>query len=311
MIKKRISLIITVLVLLAFAVYIVQNFDSLKELANISILVLVFIGFTKLLKFFFNGLFIQWTAEVFTNKFKLRESVYVAILSAVGNFFGPLMGGATVRAVYLKKVHKLPYSSFASTLTGYYVILFGIYSFLGAISVMFLPSSSQATTLLTFFVVWFIFMVALMFLRLPSKEKLKFLDKHKYTKYFSDIIFDIEKGWRQIVKSKKLMLRLIFIGLAGLAVTALSSYVEFRAVGVHISPAALGLHTALSATAILVSLTPGAIGIKEGILVLNSSVMNVTNEQIIAVSVIDRGMMFVVITLLYIFSKKIKMAEKL
>jgi uncharacterized protein (TIRG00374 family) len=306
MVKKRISLILTAAVLLIFSMYIYNNAESFKSLTKVSIYLLVFIGLTKLTKFFFNGLFIQWTTEVFTKKFKLEESIYVAILSAVGNFFGPLFGGATIRAVYLKKVHNLSYSFFASTLTGYYVILFSIYSLLGVASLSFASRSNQSKSLLLFYICWFIFMTILMFSKLPERNKLKLLDSFRPTKYMVEVVYDIEKGWTMIVKQKKLLLRLVLLGVAGLAVTGFATYIEFRAIDVSLSMPALGLHTSLSATSILISITPGALGIKEGLLVLNSSIMNVTSEQVLQVAVIDRSITFIIIFILAIVSKGLK-----
>jgi len=304
--KNIISSLLTSTVILAFTYYVFTNLSDFQSLFEISLLVIFIVGLSKLIKFFFNGLFIQWTIEVFTKRFSLSESVYVSILSAVGNFFGPLLGGATIRAVYLKKVHKLSYSFFLSTLAGYYVILFSIYSFLGVISLLFISEDTGKSGLLLFFFLWFIFMLTMVFFRLPSRKKIKNLEKINQVIKLLDIIYQIEDGWREILKRKNLLIKLIILALLGLLVTGLTTYIEFKAIGVSIGFAALGVHTALSATSILISITPGAIGIKEGILLINSSVMGVTNDQILQVALIDRGVTFIVLAVLYIFSKQIK-----
>src|SRR5690606_29279096 len=139
--------------------------------------------------------------------------------------------------------------------------------------------TAHSSGLLFFFGLWFLTMIAMMFIRLPSRVHLAKLEKRKLSKFVIDVIYDIEKGWQQITSRKGLLLKLAFLGVSGYVLTYFTSYIEFRAVGAHISPAALGLYTAISATTILVSVTPGAIGVKEGLLILNSSVMGVTNDQ--------------------------------
>ena len=306
MTKKKISSILTIVLLSVFLWYFVENIDSFKTLSTIPLAALVFISVAKLLRYISNGLFIQWTVEVFTKKFSLKESVYVATLSAVANFFGPLLGGTTVRAVYLKKVHKLSYSFFTSTLAGYYVILFGIGSLIGVVSLLFLDNSAHGNGLLVFFSVWFVSMVALMFARLPKRSRFEWTKKNKITATIIEIVYDIERGWAKITKTDKLLTKLTLLGASGFVITFFTSMVEFNAIGVSISPAALGLYTAISATAILISFTPGAIGIKEGLLIVNSSALGLSTEQILQVAVIDRGITFLLLGVLYFVTKRMK-----
>ena len=241
--------------LVAFVLYFVKNLNSFKPLLDVSILSLLIIGFTKLSMSAVNGFFTKWTVEVFTKRIPALEAIYIAILSAIGNFFGPLLGGATIRAVYLKKVHKLSYSYFTSTLAGYYVIVFAANSLLAIISLLFLHKSSYSAGLVLFFSLWLLAMIVLMFLRLPGRERLARFESNKLLKFFLTVLYDIENGWHMLMKRRKLVGKLAILALAGFVVTFVNGLVEFHAIRASISMAGLGLYTAISTSSMLVSLT--------------------------------------------------------
>lgn len=304
--KKYLSSPLTIIFIALFAWYFFSHLDSFKPLLDISALALVLVGLTKFANHAINGVFMKLTVEVFTRKMSLLESIYVAILSAIGNFFGPLLGGTTIRAVYLKKVYNLPYSFFTSTLAGYYLILFAVNNVLAIIALLLLGKSTYQSSLLLFFAVWLLVLIGLMFARLPDRAKLGRLDKHRLTNFFWSGIYEVETGWHRLLKTRLMLVKLCLLALAGFAVAYITALVEFKAIHAPISVAALGLYTVISISSMLISLTPGAIGIRESLLLLTSSVMGVSNAQILQVSVIDRGASFLILFILYLAIKILK-----
>ena len=119
----------------------------LQPSAEVSWYWLVVIAAARLVMIVSNGLFTKWTVEVFTKKMSLWEGFHVSVLTAVGNFFGPLFGGLGIRAVYLKKIHNLAYSKFTATLIGYYLVMFSLNSLLAIIGLVLLPQTGQTTLL--------------------------------------------------------------------------------------------------------------------------------------------------------------------
>lgn len=307
--KKYLSSPLTLAFIALFAWYFFGHLDSFRPLLDISALALILVALAKFVNHLINGVFMKLTIEVFTKKMNLLESIYVAILSAIGNFFGPLLGGTTIRAVYLKKKHNLTYSHFTSTLAGYYLILFAVNNVLAIIALLALDGSGQRNGLLLFFGAWLVFLIGLMFARLPERGKLRRLDNHKIAKWFWSALYEIEVGWHRLLKTPMMLPKLCVLALAGFAVTYLTALVEFRAIGVPISAAALGLYTVISISSMLISLTPGAIGIRESLLLLTSSVMGVSNTQILQVSVIDRGASFLVLFILYLVIRFLKPSD--
>lgn len=309
--KTNLSWIITIAILIAFVWYALSNHDMFDALGGIGVIFLVLIGFGKIGQFSVNGLFTTWTVEAFTKKIKWAEGIYIAILSAIGNYFGPLLGGTSIRAIHLKKTHNLSYSNFTSTLMGYYLILFLANSSLALISLLFIEKNSQTNFLMIFFGGIFVFLCTIAFIRLPEKTKLKRLQNNKLGKRFVDTIYEIETGWDVLLKNKRLLIKLGFLAILSLLVAFFVTVVEFRAFDISVGLAELWLYTAIVAMTILISLTPGAIGIREAILLVLSSSVGITGDQVIQIAVVDRGVTFIVLLILFAMIRVPKVRSKI
>lgn len=298
--KKYASTIITAGFLALFVWYGLDNKDSIASLKAVAPAALLLIAAGKLLTFLSNGLFTKWTAEAFTRKFTLGEGAYISVLSAVGNFFGPLLGGTSIRAVYLKKNYDLSYSKFTSTLMGYYLILFTANSLLALVSLFLLPRTDQTVALMLFFGVWLLVLAGFTVNKLPKREKLAFLEKTKPGRFIVKVLYEIEDGWQALVRDRKLMLRLGLVTMLSLSATLLIVFVEFSALSIAINLPAIGLYTSLVTLSLLLSLTPGAIGIREAILLIVASTIGITSHQIIQIAIIDRGVHFLLLLILFV-----------
>lgn len=296
--KKYLNLAIVALVLAVFAWYGATHREIFTALGKVALWTLVVIAILRLVRFFLNGLFTKITAEAFTDKFTIRESYMISIITAVGNFFGPLFGGLGLRALYLKKYHNLPISKFTSTLAGYYLIMFMLNSLLAIGSILALGRTGQTGYLIAFFGLWFIALLGFAFMRLPKANHLKFLTGNRIGKLIYKVLREVDDGWRVLLADKMLMIRLVVLTIITLAVTYVMIYFEFFALGIHAGFAAVGLYTALTQAAILLSVTPDNVGFREAILLLVATTIGVGSVEIVQISVIDRGIQFVLLLLL-------------
>src|SRR5690606_1688572 len=115
---------LTFIIIGVFIWYMYKNPDLLAAVLATPVLLVVAIIITKVLRTYNSGLFMARTIEAYGRRIPNAESFYIALLSTMGNFFGPYLGGAGVRAIYLKQKHGLSYTKFASTLSGFYIISF-------------------------------------------------------------------------------------------------------------------------------------------------------------------------------------------
>ena len=306
--KNLVAQLITFVTLGLFAWYALANLETFEGLKNVSLFALLIIALARLAVFINNGYFIKWTTEAFTKQLTTGESLYIGMLSAIGNFFGPILGGVGVRAVYLKKVYGLPLSKFTSTLLSYYIILFSSVCLAAILSLLALGQTQSV--LMLFFVAWLGVMLVVVFGRLPNEAKIKGLFKKGLANRLVNFLYEIEKGWQLLIKNHRLTRRLIMLAILSFITQLFITFVEFRAINTELSLAALSLYTALVVVSLLISFTPGAIGIREAILILAGSIIGITNEQILQVAVIDRGVTFGLLFVLFLLtrSKKVKKA---
>ena len=63
----------------------------------------------------------------------MNEWFGLSAITVMGNHMTPFRGGVAARALYLKKVHKFPYTSFLTTMGASYILRFFIYGILGVV----------------------------------------------------------------------------------------------------------------------------------------------------------------------------------
>lgn len=315
LIKRYMSLILTLGFLALFVWYGLTHTEMFEDIFNIAIWALVLIVVGKLINIWTTGLFTKWTVEAFTDTLSQAEAFVVAVLTAIGNFFGPLFGGLGIRAVYLKKYHALPYSKFSSTLIGYYLMMFLFNSLLAVAGILLLPRGDHTTFLLLIFGGWALLFLLLMFAKLPKRERLAGLEKNKFAAKIIKTLYDIEDGWRAMVSKRKLVFQMLVLAAVNLATLYFVNYVEFTALHIQVSAASMMLYTAIVQASLLISLTPGAVGLRETILIVIGGTLGLTNEQIVQVAILDRGIYFIMLGVLFlmmrhsVFRRKMTVAE--
>jgi uncharacterized protein (TIRG00374 family) len=122
---------------------------------------------------------------------------------------------------------------------------------------------------------------------------------------------DIEDGWRRMTAMPVLLVKLV--GLAALSVAAqfLIAFVSFDSIGADVSWASLAVYVSIVMISLLVAVTPGAIGIREAMLLLVSETLGVSDGEIIQVAVIDRGVTFAVLFALFLATRSTRLRLRL
>jgi hypothetical protein len=298
---KYIKYLLTVAIILLFGLYIYRNPEILTSLKDISPLFIVSTMILFLIVFLLEGLFVKITLQAFNKDISVKESFYIATISRIGNYLLPMRAGAIFRATYLKNRYNFEYSRFLSTLYGYYIILFLVYSSMGILSLIikWIFFKELYLLLLIFFSVLFIAMLLLMFVRVPNKRVIRTENNFliKISKFFQKF----GQGWDTIVKNKKLLKRLILVTVGHIIINTIIIYVEFIALNLAIDIPNLLLYSSLSGASLLISLTPGSLGIREGVFLITSQSIGLIQEQILQLAIIDRGIMFILLILMMIF----------
>lgn len=313
LIKKYISSIITVIVVLLFGIYLYKNPEIITQLLSTKIGYIVLVMVIYLGVFLFEGLFVKTSLQIFNRNITVKESFFLATVSRIGNYLLPMRAGAVFRATYLRKKYEFPYSNFLSTFYGYYVIFFLTNSVIGIVVLLskYLIDNQLFLPLIIFFSMVILGMLILIFVRLPLEKIFK--SKGGVIEKILNFINKFINGWDLIVKDRKEFLLLVSIALGNIFLNILVVLVEFNAI--EKAPKILDavLYTAISGMSLLISITPGSLGIREGVFLLTSQSLGLSEAQIMQLAFLDRGIMFVLLLIclivVMIFSKKLTLKD--
>lgn len=306
-IRKNLNQLVTILFFAALLVYFVNNKEALSGLLAVPWWIIGAQLLLKSVRIFVTGLFTKFTLAAFAKKVSVRETNYLSLLSSLGNFFGPILGGASIRALYLKKKHNFEYSRFISTLYGFYVVSFATNALLGILLLgyFFHTTSGEVrgfATVMTVLTVILAGNVALMLLptslMFGAIRRLKFLPDR-----LAKIITTMINGWDIIRTNRPLLVKLFFLNIAIAGIAAIESYLLYFALVEEFTIISVLLYTILGTFSVLVSFTPGAMGIKEGIYLFTSSIILLSSEQVLQMATIDRSATFILLFITFITVK--------
>ncbi len=299
--KKYLSLIITTTVLILFGFYIYKNPEIINTVLSVSPLFIILIMLLFLGLFFIEGIFIKATLKVFEKDIDLREAYYLSSISRIGNFLLPLRAGAVFRATYLKNKHNFDYTKFLSTLYTYYILLFLLNSVIAllAILIKYLESGESYTLVTLFFIGIFLSMLFLILARKPIE--IGSFTLPKIVVKVQNLLSQFITSWDKIVRSKELFKTLFYLTMGNIFISAVIHYLEFISLGIETTVTDIVLYTCLSGVSLLISITPGSIGLREGVFVLTSESIGINQQQIMELALLDRGIMFVLLLLILLF----------
>ncbi len=300
LLKKYISPILTIVVLILFGAYLYNNPQIISQLALVNWIYIVIIMFIYLFVFFLEGIFVLISLKIFNKEILIKESFFLSIVSRIGNYLLPMRAGAIFRATYLKKKYNFEYTKFLSTLYGYYIIFFLLNSFIGVsvLIIRYLDIKVLSISLLLFFSSIILAMLFLIFVRVSWSKYIK-SDRGLISKILS-MIDKFVKGWTLIVRDKIHFAMLLLIALGNILLNILIVYIEFISVGKAIDFVGVVIYTCISGFSLLISITPGSLGIREAAFLITSQSIGITENEVMQLAFLDRGIMFVLLFMLLI-----------
>ena len=278
--------LVLIATLLFFVYYAIKHPQFWHELENLNIFIILLLLILYLI-FLVSSIFIlKYTVDYCGKKISFKNNLQLSAYSAIINFFGPLQSGPGFRAVYLKTNYKIKLRNFFEASIVYYL-------FFAAISAICIVIGSK-------FWKWTILLAPLILLG-------------------AFIIFRWQKSRTPEIKDEAINTRntkliIIKIGIATLLQILIISviyFTELRIVNSSISFRQAIAYTGVANFALFVSITPGAIGIREAFLLFSQKLLHMPSKTIIAASVIDRAIYIVFLGILFIFAASMHINEKL
>ncbi len=199
--------------------------------------------------------------KILTDHYKLGLNFFqwfgLLRISTFTDLWLPSGGGTSVKALYLKKLHNLPYSSFIA-LTGIANIIKFMVNSLLAIPLLVVLGGRAALFLLPLFAAVLVGAFSLLFL------------SHRFRGHHFrslDFMRNVLEEWHNVRKDRKMLKKLISVNCVIFVLTSAQIYVSFRAFSLNLSPMAGGVIAALIIISGVIRLIPGNFGVKEAIII--------------------------------------------
>lgn len=186
-------------------------------------------------------------------------------VSTMGNYLTPASGGLMARAVYLKRRYQMSYVRFLSLLSTGYLINFLVISAAGLLLVLGRHLHDIRILPLALFFLGVLVVIILLLCRptpLPDANG-------RLMRFIRDVV----SGW-PLLKSRPLLIgKLIVLSMANILLGGVSLWIAFNALGCPMAGADAVLVSLLQAFSILVNITPGNMGVQEGIVSVSSGIL--------------------------------------
>jgi uncharacterized protein (TIRG00374 family) len=273
--------------------YLYKYQDQLSLLKSVNLLSFFLLLVYGFFSYLIIALAFKYQIRIFNIKLPFREWFGLTATNTMYNYFLPARGGFLARAYYLKKKYGFEYSKYISLLSGALLIGFLISSFSAVMSLImiFFIYGAVYVQLLYLSLALFIgtFMGILIFWFLPTN----FI---KYpSRRLTDFFFNIIKGLQYFQNSKKTLALVMSIHFVTILFFGLRLYFAFLALGVEVNFLYIVVVQSLVAFTMVVSLTPGNLGIKEGIIGMLATMMDIPLSDAIMAAAIDRSVAMVIV----------------
>jgi uncharacterized membrane protein YbhN (UPF0104 family) len=226
-----------------------------------------------------------YITRIFNKHISFFESFKVTAYSGIINFFGFLQGGVGFRGYYLKKNYDISIKNYVAMTTFQYVAVFGIS---GLLIVLGLAVVNQGIIVLSF-VATSIFLTLLLFLANSIRPELFNGIKSRFIQALK-------------ISNLKNIFIIILIAILQLCGSGLAYYIGLESIGADVTLGALLIYTGVSQFSILIAITPGAVGFREGLLLLVSSQMGLNTQDIVLAATIDRLVFFITLAIITPFA---------
>jgi len=227
------------------------------------------------------GLIIKYLLEPFGIRLGFKEWFGLSVVTTFYNTITPFRGGMVARALYLKERHNFSYTSFLATMSGIYVVNFFIQSTAGLLSAaaIYFQSGIFSPAISVIFGGFFLAsLVMLMFSPEMPDSKNPVLNKAA----------QIFNGWNGIRKNRKIVITVVCTAFLQLFLTAAGLLISYKVFGIDVSIAQSVFLSSISLLGIVISITPGSLGVAEAITVFSSLALGITVAQSLSAAVLIR-----------------------
>lgn len=290
-IQRAISFTLLLSILGVAGVYLVNHADDIGSILNVSPVNLVLLLLLDLLFIGLNGVRIKVLTGIFRVRLLPLEWFGLSVATSFLNYL-PAQGGTITRAAYLRQVHNLPLTSFAASVAASYILTFMSMGISGLLAMLGIFLSQGLVNLeLTGLLIAMIFASLLMMsVRWPSRFQAEGLIMSRLRRLWD--------GWLIIRRDRWTIISLALLDVLGGLTYACRLILSFQIVSVTVTLWMALAMASLAHLAVVINVTPGALGIKESIVGWSAAVLGAGAVRGVQAVAIDRVIMFILMVIL-------------
>lgn len=282
--KKAIRNIIYVLTLAAIAWFMYDQRDKLHLIRNISAwnVAVLFV-----LTYFFilcNAYIFKVTVGFFNIRLKYKHWFGITAVNTMYNYILPFKGGLALRGIYLKKNYKLKYAKYLSLIAGNFLVIFLVSAVIGSIVGTMLYLQGGISKPYYFTILAGLAATILTGLAMFFGSEYRFARETKPYRVANQMLEGLS-----YFKHYPVGITLVLLTQAVLVISmAYKLQIIFSALEIEASFSELIFIQALVIFSRLISITPGNIGIREGVVGLSAAILGMDGETALLAALIER-----------------------
>lgn len=262
---RKIASILILIALIGIAIfYYTRHKDDFRLISSISVEAILILSGLVFISFFPHGFLLKVLTDHYRLNLTFPQWFGLSCLGGFAYLYLPFPSGASLKAVYLKKICGLRYSSFVASMAVSNIVKLAVYCFFTIVLLLLAGDYS----VFLFGIVGTIFIGTLVFLLLEYNIPLP------QTSLLNPVIH-ILREWHEIRKDQATIVHLIVLYCFIFAISSLSIYLSFKTFSIEAPILCCGVIFTFSAFVGIFKLVPADLGITEAIFMGVSSLFGV------------------------------------
>jgi len=285
-----------ILTLFGVCVFLYLKRDDIHYLVEIHYTKLLLLFAAGLITVIFNAFLFKNTISIFDLNLPFKEWFGLTITNTMYNYLLPARGGIALRALYMKNNYRFSYSQYISLTAGTYIIsLFTAAFFATALSIIiFLIQKANNIAFLYISFSLLIVISGLLFVLYHFNPQ-RIAEKNKIFKFLKNIAI----GLKQFKEKRNKVFKIMLIQMGLILAMSLRLFIAYMAIDIlSVNFTKLVFINSLVAFSMVFSITPGNIGIKEGIIGLSYTLLDISFDQAILGALLDRLVTIIIVFVL-------------
>lgn len=278
--KSTLPYLLTIAALAIFGFYLYTNLEQYQALLKLTPTVIFSLLGLTLLFTFTNGLINYLFYRGLGVPLTLNEAIGLAAVNTLANQL-PFAGGMVSKGVYLKQRYQLTYRRYFSATTALYVCFVAANGLMGLLLLLYHWLIDESSTP---FVLWLGFTAmtsTILLLWIPLDVK---LGPKKWQSALSKVL----NGWQVLSQNWPLVGQLVTVQLLMTILFATRLWIVFTAISQEVYLSECLLFASATILTQLVSISPGSLGIREGIVAAMAVLLGIAPSVSVVAVALDR-----------------------